>query len=113
MLLQARPVSVDLATAVVMAREVPRRVVSAGDVSGESVLAEEHPRAVVARVLQLPHVRLLPVALQEAPVVKLFPTAGLRAFELELFGVHRFNVTIKVIVPEMFELDKFAEIESM
>ena len=49
-LLQARPVSVDLATAVVMAREVPRRVVSAGDVSGESVLAEEHPRAVVARV---------------------------------------------------------------
>ena len=76
-------------------------------------MAEEHPRAVVARVRQLPHVRLLPVALQEAPIVELFLTAGLRAFELELFGVHRFDVTVKVIVPEMFELDKFAEIESL
>ena len=70
---------------------------------GESVSAEKHPRAVVTRVLELLHMRLLSVTLQETPVVELFITAGLRASEVELLGMHRLNVTIKVIVPGMFE----------
>ena len=98
-LLQARPVSVDLATAVVMAREVPRRVVSAGDVSGESVLAEEHPRAVVARVLEFPHVHLLYVAIQEAPVKERLLAAGLPTHEVKLLCVHRLQMAVEMIVP--------------
>lgn len=96
---QARPVSIGLSTAFVITWEVSWRVVNACDMSGESVLAEKHPRAVVTRVLELLHMPLLSMTLQETPVVELFLTAGLRASEFEFLGMHRLNVTIEVIVP--------------
>ena len=89
--------------------EVPRCVVSASDMGGESVLTEKHSGAVVTRVLELSHMRLLPMTLQETPVVELFLTTGLQASEFKFLSMHRPNMAIEMVVPGMMDLKEHFE----